>query len=262
MKHRDKKQHRASSVSVNQRRRAIWLRRAGNQQKTQARSHTAAAELIQAVEGILFIARDPLTTAKLVQYARLRDGKEAHQYITQLNQRYDQGGHAFRIEEIAGGFQLRSRPTFSRWLKRLEHIPSPLRLSAPSIETLSVIAYRQPVLRAEVEAIRGVGCGEVIRQLMERELVRVAGRSHELGRPYLYATTKKFLGIFGLSSLKSLPPLQPFLHALPTSDDDGVSTKPAYALITTEYLVESVVPGEGEHSADPAEPDGQDKQAA
>lgn len=197
-----------------------------------------------------------------MQYAQLQDGKEARQYILQLNQRYDQGGHAFRIEEIAGGFQLMSRPTFSRWLKRLEHIPTPLRLSAPSIETLSVIAYRQPAVRAEVEAIRGVGCGEVIRQLMERDLVRVAGRSHELGRPYLYATTKKFLGTFGLSSLKDLPPLQPSIQPTSMSGEDISSPQPGFALITTESPSELAVPGDGERSTETDQDVRQDDQAA
>jgi segregation and condensation protein B len=122
-----------------------------------------------------------------------------------LNNLYDASGRAFRVEEVAGGFQLLSRKRFARWLRRLTHTPSELRLSAPAMETLAVVAYRQPVLRADIEAIRGVNCGEILRQLMERDLVRISGRSEELGRPYLYSTTKRFLQLFGLRDLDQLP---------------------------------------------------------
>ena len=123
----------------------------------------------------------------------------------ELAEQYRRGGRAWEIVEVAGGYQLRTRTIFHRWLRRLAHIPRPLRLSPPALETLAVIAYRQPVIRAEVEAIRGVACGEIIRQLMDRGLVRIAGRSEDLGRPFLYATTRKFLEVFGLKSLDLLP---------------------------------------------------------
>jgi segregation and condensation protein B len=109
---------------------------------------------------------------------------------------------------VAGGFQLMTRRLFSSWLRRLGHVPPELRLSAPALETLAVIAYRQPTPRADIEAIRGVNCGEVIRQLMERDLVRIGSRSEELGRPYLYNTTKRFLQLFGLVNLDDLPRAQ------------------------------------------------------
>jgi segregation and condensation protein B len=98
-----------------------------------------------------------------------------------------------------------SRPKFGPWLRRLCSSPVEVRLSAPAQETLAVVAYRQPVLRAEIEAIRGVDCGEILRQLMDRDLVRTAGRANELGRPYWYATTKRFLQVFGLRHLDDLP---------------------------------------------------------
>jgi segregation and condensation protein B len=109
------------------------------------------------------------------------------------------------VEELAGGFQLLTRPKFAPWLRRLGRVPAETRLSAPAMETLAVVAYRQPVLRADVEAIRGVNCGEILRQLMERDLVRIGGRSAELGRPYLYATTRRFLQVFGLRDPADLP---------------------------------------------------------
>ena len=162
-------------------------------------------ERLRRVEAVLFLAREPLTVRKLSLYANLADGTEARTLARRLNELYDSQGRAFRIEEVAGGMQLLTRAQFAAWLKRLSGVPGEFRLSAPSLETLAVVAYRQPVLRAEVEAIRGVGCGEVLRQLIERDLVRIGGRSEELGRPYLYSTTKRFLQIFGLQSLEELP---------------------------------------------------------
>jgi segregation and condensation protein B len=122
-----------------------------------------------------------------------------------LNRRYDAEESAFRVEEIAGGFQLLTRARYAPWLRRMSSTSRELRLSAPALETLAVVAYRQPVLRAEIEAVRGVQCGEILRQLIERELVRIAGRSEELGRPLLYGTTRQFLQVFGLRHLEDLP---------------------------------------------------------
>ena len=159
----------------------------------------------QRLEAVLLLAREPLNSRKLARYAGLADGTAARTGVRQLNQVYDENGHAFRVEEIAGGFQLLTRPQFGPWLRRLEHVPAEVRLSAPAMETLAVVAYRQPVLRAEIEAIRGVSCGEILRQLMDRDLVRIGGRSTELGRPYLYTTTRRFLELFGLQTLDQLP---------------------------------------------------------
>ena len=158
------------------------------------------------LEAVLFLAREPLSTRKLAQFAGLADGTEARTLIRRLNQAYDESGSAFRAEEVAQGFQLLSRPALGAWLRRLYYSPVETRLSAPAMETLAVVAYRQPVVRAEIEAVRGVECGEMLRQLMDRDLVRTAGRSDELGRPYRYATTRRFLQVFGLRHLEDLPP--------------------------------------------------------
>ncbi len=157
------------------------------------------------LEAILFLARQPLGSRKLAQLAGLADGTKARTLVRVLNRRYDAEGSAFRVEEVAGGFQLMTRSKLAPWLRRLHPPPAEVRLSAPALETLAVVAYRQPVLRAEIEAIRGVQCGELLRQLMERDLVRIVGRSEELGRPLLYATSSRFLQIFGLRHLEDLP---------------------------------------------------------
>ena len=157
------------------------------------------------LEAILFLAREPLNTRKLSRYANLADGTRARTLIRQLNERYEATGRAFRVQQVAGGYQLMTRQKLSPWLRRLAHVPGETRLSAPTLETLAVIAYRQPVPRADIEAIRGVNCGEILRQLMDRDLVRIGGRGEELGRPYLYATTKRFLELFGLNQIDELP---------------------------------------------------------
>jgi segregation and condensation protein B len=160
---------------------------------------------ISLLEALLFLSRQPQSSRKLAQLTCLADGTKARTLVRTLNRRYDADGSAFRVEEVAGGFQLMTRPKFAPWLRRLHAAPTEVRLSAPAMETLAVVAYRQPVLRAEIEAIRGVQSGEVLRQLIERDLVRIAGRSDELGRPFLYGTTKQFLQVFGLRHLDELP---------------------------------------------------------
>lgn len=162
-------------------------------------------EALARVEAILFLAQEPLNSRKLSQYAGLADGTQARTLVRRLNERYDASGRAFRVEQVAGGYQLRTRRNLAPWLRRLAHLPREVRLSPPALETLAVIAYRQPVARADIEAIRGVNCGEILRQLMDRELVRIEGRSTELGRPFLYGTSKRFLELFGLNHLDDLP---------------------------------------------------------
>lgn len=159
----------------------------------------------QRVEGVLLLARAPLNSRRIAQLAGLEDGTRARTLIRALNEFYDQVGRAFQVKQVAGGFQLRTRPQFARWLRQQDFLPAPSRLSGPALETLAVIAYRQPVTKADLEAIRGVSCGEMLRQLLDRGLVRIAGRSEHLGHPFLYATTRLFLTTFGLGGLESLP---------------------------------------------------------
>lgn len=160
---------------------------------------------IQRVEGVLFISRESLTTRRLAHLAGLADATEARTLIRRLNERYEKVGRAFRIEEVGGGFEMLTKPQFAPWLRRLGHVPPEERLTAAAMEVLAIIAYRQPVMRADIEAIRGVSSEEVLKQLLSRDLVRICGRSEELGRPYLYGTTKRFLKMFGLKSLEKLP---------------------------------------------------------
>jgi segregation and condensation protein B len=157
------------------------------------------------VEAALLAADEPLTTRRLADAAELDDGTEARRLVRKLQQLYDRDDTAFQVVELAGGYQLLTRPQFHRWLIRLRRGGQELRLTSPARETLAIVAYRQPIMRADVEAIRGVHCGDVLRLLMEKGLIRITGRHDSLGRPVLYGTTKKFLQLFGLKSLKELP---------------------------------------------------------
>ncbi len=193
------------------------------------------------VEAVLFLAREPLSSRKISQHANLADGTQARTLVGRLNRHYDRMGRAFRVEEVAGGFQMLTREKFASWLRRPGHVPSEVRFSAPAMETLAVVVYRQPVLRAEIEAVRGVACGEILRLLMERDLVRISGRSEELGRPYLYSTTRRFLQLFGLRSLEELPEVDALTELSKTHDTssaqaDGEETIEDGPIRTTDSL--------------------------
>jgi segregation and condensation protein B len=157
------------------------------------------------VEAVLLIADEPLPARRLAKAAGLADAAEARRAIRRLQELHDLDGSAFQVEELAGGFQLLTRPQFHRWLVRWRSSSEELRLSGAAKETLAIVAYRQPIMRADIEAVRGVQCAETLRLLMEKGLVRIAGRHDSLGRPVLYGTTKKFLQVFGLKTLKDLP---------------------------------------------------------
>jgi segregation and condensation protein B len=149
-----------------------------------------------------------LTLRRLAAVAGLADAAEARRLVERLQELYDRDGTAFQVEELAGGFQLLTRPEYHPWLARLRRAGNEPRLSAAARETLAIVAYRQPIARADVEYIRGVQSGDMLHQLMEKGLVRIAGRDESLGRPVLYATTRKFLQLFGLRSLRDLPQAQ------------------------------------------------------
>jgi segregation and condensation protein B len=172
------------------------------------------------LEAALFVANEPLPIKKLAHLAGLPDGRVARSLVKKLNEQFDEQRNAFRVELVANGYQLLTRPQFSPWLRRIHQSRVEVRLSTPALETLSIVAYRQPVLRAQVEAIRGVQSGEILRQLMERELVRITGKSDELGRPFLYGTTNRFLQVFGLRNLKDLPPIEKFIISDAEEDDE------------------------------------------
>ena len=159
------------------------------------------------IEAVLFVSDEPLTDGRL---AKIVDGtpKQIRQYIDNLNEKYRANNNAFRIEQIAGGYQMLTLSRYNLWLKKLVRERSESKLSPAALETLAIIAYKQPVIRADIEAIRGVAAGEVLRSLCYKGLVKIVGRAEVLGRPMLYGTTKKFLEVFGLNTLRDLPKIE------------------------------------------------------
>ncbi|HEY7114953.1 MAG TPA: SMC-Scp complex subunit ScpB [Tepidisphaeraceae bacterium] len=157
------------------------------------------------LEAMLFSTHHPLTGQRLGELLEIKSQKAIKKGVQDLNKQYEDGGRTFRIEQVAGGYQMLSLPEYGDILKKLHQREADAKLSKAALETLAIIAYKQPILRADVEAIRGVACGETIRSLMEKHLVNIAGRAEEPGRPILYGTTKRFLQLFGLNNLKDLP---------------------------------------------------------
>ncbi len=157
------------------------------------------------IETLLFVSESPLTIEKfktilLCETQLIRDN------ILELQSEYEKRDGGFFLENVAGGYQFRTKSQYKKWVKILRKGPENLKLSKASLETLSIIAYRQPVIRSDIEYIRGVDSGGVIRYLLEKKLVRVSGRKEIAGRPMIYSTSRYFLELFNLKSLKDLPP--------------------------------------------------------
>jgi len=165
------------------------------------------AERRQMVEALILGAGESVSARKLA--AIVPDGTTAliRALVDELNAEYAEHGRAFEICCVAGGFELRTRPAFAKLLQQLKE-ERPLRLSRAALETLAIVAYRQPITRAEIEQIRGVDAGAVLRTMAERKLLRIAGHRDVPGKPMLYATNKRFLEVFGLNSLSDLPSLR------------------------------------------------------
>ena len=156
------------------------------------------------VESLLFVADEPLTIDRLKQIISGAQPQELREVLQELAADYAERQGGFYLNEVAGGYQIRTRTEYKEWIRRLLQ-PRPQRLSKAALETLAIIAYKQPVIRSDVEHIRGVDCGGVLRVLLERKFIRVLGRKDIPGRPLIYATTKRFLEVFDLKNLKDLP---------------------------------------------------------
>lgn len=159
----------------------------------------------QIVEAVLFASDAPLTADEIARADEMLDEDEVEDALQFLRAEYDDAGRAFQLVEVAEGYQVLTRPEFAPYLERFDNVPRPSRLSGPALETLAIIAYRQPIGRVEIEYIRGVGSSGVIRTLQDRRLIDVVGRGEGLGRPLLYGTTSHFLAHFGFKSLEDLP---------------------------------------------------------
>lgn len=160
------------------------------------------------VEAVLFASDAPLPLSKIVSVVGVGSARDIRNHIKALNERYAQTGASFRIEQIASGYQMLSLPVYNTWIRRLKQTKQDSRLSQAAMETLAVVAYKQPVVRADIEAIRGVSAGEMLNRLREVGLIKIVGRAEDVGRPMLYGTTKRFLEVFGLSGLEDLPSVE------------------------------------------------------
>lgn len=211
--------------------------------------------LVRVIEALLFSAQKPLTARELVaaikgagdedelapnEFARTSEAEVAAA-LDQLKIEYIEGQRAFQLLEKADGWQLASDPTYARWVRQLFPAAKPARLSPPALETLAIIAYRQPITRADVEAVRGVAIESVLQSLMERGLVKIGGRAEVPGRPLLYETTQFFLEHFGLRNLDELPNAEELrTRYLPTAPQP--TTAAAAAEIPAEPPAPDVAP--------------------
>lgn len=187
--------------------------------------------LSQLLEAALFAANRPLTLDELEGLDADAGAADVRTALEQLREHYDFDGHAVEVVELAGGYQILTRPSFAAAVERAQAMHRQPKLSAATLETLATISYRQPVGRAEIEEIRGVNSGGVLRTLQERGLIEVVGRSEALGRPLLYGTTALFLETLGLNDLADLPrsdeltiALQPHRAEADSGDDTALAS--------------------------------------
>jgi segregation and condensation protein B len=202
------------------------------------------------VEALILAAPEPVSAARIAEIVPLAGPAEARALVEELNADYAHDDRAFEIWEVAGGYQIRTRPELAPWVQQL-HGLRPVRLSPASLETLALVAYRQPLTRAEIEHVRGVDVGATLRSLVERKLVRIAGHREVPGRPMLYATTKRFLEIFGLGSLEDLPTLRD----LQELGGDALAAGLAQAAGEGVAIAAELAPGEPGAFGETPEPD-------
>ncbi|MGD8901436.1 MAG: SMC-Scp complex subunit ScpB [Desulfobacterales bacterium] len=213
-------------------------------------------DLKNIVESLLFVADEPLTIERLKQIISGAETKALREALEELTADYETRQGGFYLNPVAGGYQIRTRPEYMEWIKRLLQ-PKPQRLSKAALETLAIIAYKQPVIRSDIEQLRGVDCGGVLRVLLERKFIRVLGRKEIPGRPLIYATTKRFLEVFGLKNLRDLPTpkeIEEFGSTLSEEISEPADEDQLEADISSEILAEdteaSIEPGESEPPAE------------
>jgi len=212
----------------------------------------------QIVEAVLFASDAPLTADEIARADEILDEDRVEDAIRFLQAEYDDAERSFQIVELAEGYQVLTRPEFAPYLERFDNVPRPSRLSGPALETLAIIAYRQPLGRIEVEYIRGVGSAGVLKTLQDREMIEVVGRAEGLGRPVLYGTTARFLEHFGFKSLEELP--RP--EELPIILRERIQLGPEEEVEEAEADSEQLVLGEGGDATASVIPDGSDPSVA
>ncbi len=205
------------------------------------------AELKKILETLLFITDAPLPVSRIAQLCEIKNKERLEGALLELRKSYDEEGRTLQVMQVAGGWQLATRPEYGIWVRKLYNNKMTVRLTQAALETLCIIAYKQPLTRAEIEAIRGVEVIGPLETLSQRKLITVVGRRETIGRPILYGTTSEFLRQFGLNSLDGLPKLESF--NIENASLGAQST--AVELIDEETAVETIA--EGEPPADPVQ---------
>ncbi|MEW6684693.1 MAG: SMC-Scp complex subunit ScpB [Candidatus Edwardsbacteria bacterium] len=183
-------------------------------------------EVKRVIEALLFASDLPLSLAKLKNLLGEIDPKNLKELMLEINQDYEREGHSFEIREIGGGFQIYTRPEYAKWIHELYKGRKPPRLTHAALETLAIIAYKQPVTRADIEVIRGVNVDSVIATLLERNLITMVGKDKRPGRPLLYGTTSEFLRYFGLNSISDLPKIEELEAFLKKKEEEQEKDEP------------------------------------
>jgi segregation and condensation protein B len=187
-------------------------------------------DLTAIIECLLFVTEEPLTVERIKEVVSPAEKADIAEALRRLSEEYEARGGGFYLKHIAGGYQLRTRPRYAEWVQELVK-PSPVKLSRAALETLAIIAYKQPIIRSDIEHIRGVDSGGVLRMLLEKKLVRVLGRKDIPGRPMIYATTKRFLELFDLRDIRDLPTLKE-IEALGATDEPSAQEQRTLPLET------------------------------
>ena len=220
---------------------------------------TDRAEMEAAIEAVLFVSSEPMAPGKLVEMFDEEERDAAREALDAVLARYAEGdGRGVRVEEVAGGVRLITRPELAGWLRRFFEVTGGTKLSMAALETLAIIAYRQPMTGPEIQDLRGVNPSGVLKTLLDRHLIRIAGRKEVVGRPFLYCTTREFLVHFGLKSLKDLPPLEEFEEAFEEAAEGEAPPDPGLGAGPDGDREETVLrtAAELEEKEADAEPDG------
>ncbi|HEX7410315.1 MAG TPA: SMC-Scp complex subunit ScpB [Candidatus Binatia bacterium] len=196
-----------------------------------AADETACGRIERIIESVLFAAAAPVSLRRLVEILAGPPSKEVQAAVVRLMQEYAPGQRGIQLREVAGGYQFRTARENAEWVRAIFR-EKPARMGRAALETLAIVAYKQPVTRAEIEAIRGVDVDGVLSTLLSRRLIKIAGRKEAVGRPLLYGTTPEFLEVFGLKDMNELPSLKE-LGPAPDTDDEGTSTEVAQQEWTT-----------------------------
>ena len=203
-------------------------------------------QLKSAIEALLFVSNNPLSLDRLKGIFEETSPEQIEAQIQALSHEYDERGAGIMLAEVAGGYQLATRPENVSWIRKFKSVKVSAKLSKPALETLAIVAYKQPITRMEVEVIRGVNIGGIMRNLMERRLVKIVGKKDVPGKPMMYGTTLEFLQYFGLKDLSALPTLKEFqeleageevMEEVPVvGSDAGPSDEPTSAMDVAEPM--------------------------